>query len=47
MHKASYKNILKAALLAAVQSWWLIGALGWAVIAVSYPIDIVLPTYAE
>lgn len=38
---------IKAILLAAAQSWWLLGALGWALIAIEYPIDVVLPTYAE
>ncbi|MDX2277553.1 MAG: hypothetical protein NW206_19055 [Hyphomonadaceae bacterium] len=38
---------LKSLALAALTSWWLIGAIGWGVVAFNYPIDQKLPTYAE
>ncbi|MCO5157506.1 MAG: hypothetical protein M9945_12285, partial [Aquamicrobium sp.] len=32
---------------AALTSWWVIGAVGWGIVILEYPIDTVLPIYAE
>lgn len=37
----------RALALAVLTSWWAIGAVGWAIVVAKYPIDAVLPTYAE
>ena len=34
-------------LIVALTSWWLIGAVGWAIVIHYYPFESVLPTYAE
>lgn len=47
MDKPNMKQRLRGLVLAAVQSWWVIGAIGWAIVVANYPIDAVLPTYAE
>jgi hypothetical protein len=37
----------KAAAISILTSWWLIGLIGWTIVVCNYPIDQVLPTYAE
>jgi len=38
---------VKQVLIVALSSWWLIGAIGWAIVIHKYPFESVLPTYAE
>lgn len=39
-------NRLKTIAAAVLTSWWLIGAIGWTIVVMNYPIDQKLPTYA-
>lgn len=38
---------LAAKIPALARSWWVIGLIGWIIVYMNYPIDSVLPLYAE
>ena len=40
------KNPFFKSVAAIVTSWWFVGLIGWALIVMNYPIDVILPKYA-
>ena len=50
MEYCAMKNLIenyRVLILTLFRSWWVIGIVGWTIVYLNYPIDAVLPLYAE